>query len=702
MEKGFFSYPSEFSINLPFTKKRLDLGIPYSDQEKINQFLGLGLFTPYETADQALRRKQKEVEDFNRNQFFQEIEQKQKQGEAYGGRTPFFQKPFLAAPGDPKGREAGIFGDYFGRLSPEGIPEVMELKSLEEQKKDVLQRVDPNVLTSKPNLKEGIDEVSSLQEQINKAKILASDPITTKTGKKSYVDALFPTKFEKARSKVPNLQEQIDLAREAVEKNLQIQENIETDPIAKRTGQSTFPEPKLKKDIQQPQPEFDGQPSPGDEELLGKQQEIQKEALLEKSLNELMGEIPDNLSEEEKTKRMEQYKQDFYSATGINPSGKPDMRDAIVAFGLALLQNKAGKKLDIGKIFGAIGEAGQKALPLVQKAKKEARDIELKAAQYALGRSEEDRKKLGEKQDVLLVRRSPDGLADTLSNITSSRLENLSNEQINNLNNSKEFKDNFIILPFNEELIEQIIKSPEVEENYLTKSRQELLYPGAEGPDATMNVFDPDPNKAIASSKQGKELKPFILPSEYKRHYDFLKRKNEFHDKTKDKLEFIFNLDDSTVTIPGQIANSVVEIGRKFGVNLNNISGADAEDPDNPTPIEKANYILKVLQAQNAPGILQEAGRTISDGDRDRVAIIIGQIDFSITPQMLKEKMKSIYDILVVEGYQNIETGLKKINRNTGRDDLYVQDANDFSIIQSTEQGNKLLNLGSDGIFRLV
>ena len=71
MEKGIFSYPSEFSINLPFTKKRLDLGIPYSDQEKINQFLGLGFFTPYETADQALRRKQKEIKDFNRNKFFQ-------------------------------------------------------------------------------------------------------------------------------------------------------------------------------------------------------------------------------------------------------------------------------------------------------------------------------------------------------------------------------------------------------------------------------------------------------------------------------------------------------------------------------------------------------------------------------------------------------------------------------------------------------
>ena len=76
------------------------------------------------------------------------------------------------------------------------------------------------------------------------------------------------------------------------------------------------------------------------------------------------------------------------------------------------------------------------------------------------------------------------------------------------------FKDNYIILPFNEELIEQITKSPEVEENYLTKPQEIELFPGVEGTDGIMKVFYPDPNKAILRAKQGKETKPFLIPSD--------------------------------------------------------------------------------------------------------------------------------------------------------------------------------------------
>ena len=35
----------------------------------------------------------------------------------------------------------------------------------------------------------------------------------------------------------------------------------------------------------------------------------------------------------------EKYKEEFYKATGLDPSGKPDLRTAATAFGLALMQN---------------------------------------------------------------------------------------------------------------------------------------------------------------------------------------------------------------------------------------------------------------------------------------------------------------------------------------------------------------------------
>jgi len=134
--------------------------------------------------------------------------------------------------------------------------------------------------------------------------------------------------------------------------------------------------------------------TPGDKELVEEQQTIaqaerQKVAsndLFDKSLSELalFGQSDAELTQEQKTERIENYKKQFFEATGIDPSGKPDMRDAMVAFGLALMQNKAGKKFDLGKIFGAVGKAGEKALPLARKAKKDVEAKKLAAGQFAL------------------------------------------------------------------------------------------------------------------------------------------------------------------------------------------------------------------------------------------------------------------------------------------------------------------------------
>ena len=58
-----------------------------------------------------------------------------------------------------------------------------------------------------------------------------------------------------------------------------------------------------------------------------------------------------------KEQDIEKYKKEFYEATGIDPSGKPDMRGAMTAFGLALMQNKAGKGFNVGKILTSVGES---------------------------------------------------------------------------------------------------------------------------------------------------------------------------------------------------------------------------------------------------------------------------------------------------------------------------------------------------------
>ena len=83
-------------------------------------------------------------------------------------------------------------------------------------------------------------------------------------------------------------------------------------------------------------------------------------------------------------KSLEDYKKDFAEATGIDVSGKVDKSQALMALGLALMQNKAGKGVDVGKMLGAVGEAGAKAAPLIAAAKKEAKAGQLAAGKYAL------------------------------------------------------------------------------------------------------------------------------------------------------------------------------------------------------------------------------------------------------------------------------------------------------------------------------
>ena len=94
-----------------------------------------------------------------------------------------------------------------------------------------------------------------------------------------------------------------------------------------------------------------------------------------------------NMSKEE---ALEKYKQEFAKATGIDISGKVDKSSALMAMGLALMQNRAGKGFNVGRILSSVGEAGQAAMPALEKAKDTARASALAAGQYALNQIKAD------------------------------------------------------------------------------------------------------------------------------------------------------------------------------------------------------------------------------------------------------------------------------------------------------------------------
>tara|TARA_R100001460_G_scaffold21475_1_gene43841 strand:+ start:40 stop:1830 length:1791 start_codon:yes stop_codon:yes gene_type:complete len=90
-------------------------------------------------------------------------------------------------------------------------------------------------------------------------------------------------------------------------------------------------------------------------------------------------------------KGIEYYKDEFSKATGIDISGEADNRAALMAFGLALMQNKAGRGFDVGNILGAVGAAGEKALPVMEKARQERRAGQIAAGKYALEQRAKDK-----------------------------------------------------------------------------------------------------------------------------------------------------------------------------------------------------------------------------------------------------------------------------------------------------------------------
>ena len=87
---------------------------------------------------------------------------------------------------------------------------------------------------------------------------------------------------------------------------------------------------------------------------------------------------------ETRAEALARYQKEFYEATGIEASGKPDKSRALMAFGLALMQNKAGKGFNISKMLGSVAEAGDAAMPYIDKAVSDAKAAKISAGKYAL------------------------------------------------------------------------------------------------------------------------------------------------------------------------------------------------------------------------------------------------------------------------------------------------------------------------------
>tara|TARA_Y100001963_G_scaffold46683_2_gene65783 strand:+ start:4931 stop:6799 length:1869 start_codon:yes stop_codon:yes gene_type:complete len=371
---------------------------------------------------------------------------------------------------------------------------------------------------------------------------------------------------------------------------------------------------------------------------------------------------------------LEDYKKEFAKATGIDIEGGPDKSNFLMALGLGLMQNKAGKGFDVSKILTSVGEATEKAMPKLEEAKKQYKAEQMVAGQYAIKARNKDRataaaaaKKLKETKGYFIVPTGGEtGLkpSEFVARAGDGKFVNLSNAQIDDLRNDADFNKNFTVLPgaMWGDLVKEAISTPEGKDLYLTKNPRDINLIGNDDEAGAsifeIRVYDPDVNK----NPNGKPLMIGDGTSQYKA----LAMAAQDLKKAKSKFIEGFGIAEGTNVFKFSL-DKVDSLAGAFGIKLS----------DKLNPTAKLDLFLTKLQAQNAKEILGEAGKTISDADRALVRSIVGNVNIFSDPRLLSEKMNQLYNDIIIKKERQIFAALDKLDGFTGRNVaqiLYSQD----------------------------
>lgn len=347
---------------------------------------------------------------------------------------------------------------------------------------------------------------------------------------------------------------------------------------------------------------------------------------------EILKTAMDNVSSikgEEPKGTIDDYKEEFAKATGVDISGKVDKSQALMALGLSLMQNKAGKGFNVSNALAALGEAGEAATPAFQKAKSEAKAAKLASGKYALGQlSKDEQAKAGR----LAAAQA------TVSDLLGKQQDFFSKLQ---LQRDQQIADAALkSMEHKNAMVEASNKGVDL---YLEKTSKTPLFKDA--PDVfKMESYIINPNAkgnpGVLLTEQSVATLQSNLPAMEKAL-----------NKREEELKFIKAAVEQGSDVFTQSGAFVQSLGRAFGVNVNS----------ELAPIKQAQILLNKIATQSTAEILGEAGKTISDGDRERVAKIVGEIS-ALNPTsgadraVLLQKLNSVYDLVVGKGRKNLDT----------------------------------------------
>ena len=356
------------------------------------------------------------------------------------------------------------------------------------------------------------------------------------------------------------------------------------------------------------------------------------------------------------------YKKEFAKATGVDISGKPDKSNFLMALGLGLMQNRAGKGFNVGKILGAVGESAQKAMPKLIAAQKEAKANMVAAGKYAMQAQAKEAataaaasKNLNKTKDFFVV---PTGgkrgltVSDYIKNGDNAKLMTFTNGQLAQLQSDPQFNNNYTLLPAENfhEIAKEAIKTPEGKEKY-DKIVNKKLFSGAEdGSIFDVNVALPNANNPEMDGKGEKLLEnPIPLYRAFARiNEDLIKGKKEFA-----KLGLYA---EGTNTLKFTLDN-IDSLAGAFGINF--------QEGLNDT--KKMQLIVQKMAIENTPTILGESGKTISDADRKLVADFVANPGPFSDPEVILAKVERMYNKIILNMEKNLLEGLRNLDEMSGR-----------------------------------
>ena len=360
---------------------------------------------------------------------------------------------------------------------------------------------------------------------------------------------------------------------------------------------------------------------------------------------------------------IEAYKKKFAEATGVDISGKPDTSQALMAMGLSMMQNRAGKGFDVGKIFNAFGKSGEKALPALTAAKAEARANQVAAGKYALDmESKDETKREAAKKEMsalgqYFILPKGDGVAGSISSILDNKgsYETISKGELQQLMKNPEFASKYDVLPGSmyKEIIAEAMKTPEAEENWLTKTpRSRQLMAGVTDPIFNIEVFVGKPG----GKKEGQAM--VADKGQVQNAYRAFAAMDRDNERLKEKfLEAGYLTKTGAVNVGSAIVGSADSFLSAFGINFR----------EGATDQEKLDYILNDLKAGNASRILGESGKTISDGDRALVESIVGNRTILSNPDELEMKLNQLFTSIYTTANNQVLDGLKNLDAISGQ-----------------------------------